>query len=116
MQFREVEGMQTQQAIIENRSNIGQISTARAAGSGWLTKLFGCWHTEMSRPFSNDGQTYRVCLGCGARRQFNLGRWEMQGDFYYGAPSRKHFRGRVSSVRRVSRLSLIPKCAAQPAR
>ena len=105
--------MQTQQAIIENRSNIGQMSTANAGSSSWLTKLFGCWHTEMSRPFSGDGQTYRVCLGCGARRQFNLGRWEMQGNFYYGAP-RKDLRVRVSSVRRVPTLSR-PMALAQPA-
>jgi hypothetical protein len=31
-------------------------------------------------------------LSCGARRQFNLGRWEMQGDFYYRLPTGKHLR------------------------
>lgn len=107
--------MQTQQAIIENRSNMGQINASGAGGTGWITRLFGCWHTEMSRPFSSDGQTYRVCLGCGGRRQFNLGRWEMQGDFYYGAPSRKHLRTRSSSLRRVSGLSGTHLALVQPA-
>ncbi len=59
---------------------------------GWITRLFGCRHREMSRPFSSQGQTYRSCLSCGARRQFNLGRWEMQGDFYYRLPTGKHLR------------------------
>jgi len=60
--------------------------------AGWFTRLFGCWHKEMSRPFTDQGQTYRSCLDCGARRQFNLRRWEMQGDFYYGLPAGKYFR------------------------
>ncbi|MDQ1708237.1 MAG: hypothetical protein QOJ88_1448, partial [Pyrinomonadaceae bacterium] len=32
------------------------------------------------------------CLSCGARRQFNVGRWEMQGDFYYRLPTSTYFR------------------------
>jgi hypothetical protein len=51
----------------------------------FMARLFGCRHKEMSRPFSNQGQTYRTCLDCGARRKFNLGSWEMQGDYYYRA-------------------------------
>jgi hypothetical protein len=65
---------------------------ASAAVAGWFTRLFGCRHKEMSRPFTDQGQTFRTCLDCGARRQFNLRRWEMQGDFYYGLPSSKYFR------------------------
>ena len=59
---------------------------------GGLSRLFGCWHSEMSRPFSSDGQSYRACLACGARRQFNTRSWETQGDFYYRLPTSKHFR------------------------
>jgi hypothetical protein len=62
-------------------------SAPRAVVGSWFARLFGCWHKEMSRPFTDHGQTYRSCLDCGARRQFNLRRWEMQGDFYYGLPS-----------------------------
>jgi hypothetical protein len=57
-----------------------------SVAAGWWTRLFGCWHKEMSRPFTDQGQTFRSCVDCGARRQFNLRRWEMQGDFYYGLP------------------------------
>jgi hypothetical protein len=56
---------------------------------GWMTRVLGCWHRELSRPFSSQGQTYRVCVRCGARRPFNLVSWKMQGDFYYSLPTPK---------------------------
>jgi hypothetical protein len=49
----------------------------------WLTRIFGCWHREISRPFTLNEESYRVCLECGAHRQFNLQTWEMTGPFYY---------------------------------
>jgi hypothetical protein len=45
--------------------------------------IFGCWHVHMSRPFSRGSETYRTCVACGARRRFDLERWEMFGSFYY---------------------------------
>ncbi|HEX8922715.1 MAG TPA: hypothetical protein VF766_14665 [Pyrinomonadaceae bacterium] len=54
--------------------------------SNWLTRVFGCWHSEMSRPFTHDGCTYRTCLECGARRNFDSSRWEMVGAYYYNTP------------------------------
>jgi hypothetical protein len=72
-------------------SNVQANSAPSAAFGGWFTRVFGCWHKEMSRPFT-DQETYRTCLDCGARRQFNLRRWEMQGDFYYGLPTSKYLR------------------------
>ena len=48
-----------------------------------VARLFGCWHTDMSRPFSHHGHAYRVCLNCGAQRRFNLGNWQMNGNLYY---------------------------------
>ena len=77
--------MQTQQAIRENSNVIRNISLG--SRSGWITRLLGCKHKEMSRPFSSQGQAYRTCLDCGASRQFNLRRWEMQGDFYFRSPT-----------------------------
>jgi hypothetical protein len=32
--------------------------------------LFGCRHRELTRVFTLDQQTYRVCLSCGARIPF----------------------------------------------
>jgi len=53
----------------------------------WLTRLFGCWHKQMSPPFTRDSETYCSCMNCGARRQFNLGRGKMTGAYYFSPPS-----------------------------
>jgi hypothetical protein len=53
----------------------------------FMARVFGCRHAELSRPFSREGRAYRSCLNCGAQRRFNLGNWQMQGDFYYRNPS-----------------------------
>ena len=50
-------------------------------------RVFGCWHVDMSLPFSRDNETYRTCVACGARRRFDLEQWAMVGPFYY--PERK---------------------------
>ena len=57
--------------------------------------LFGCWHRNLSRPFTLSGWTYEVCLNCGknlaygradigcvAAQRKNLGRSEslQEGD------------------------------------
>ena len=46
-------------------------------------RIFGCWHGNMSRPFSRGNETYRTCVACGARRRFDLEQREMVGSFYY---------------------------------
>jgi len=83
--------MQAQQAVIANKPYLLQSNESGGAIADWITRLFGCWHREMSRPFSSQGQTYRSCLHCGARRQFNLRRWEMQGKFYHRVPGSTYF-------------------------
>ena len=55
----------------------------------FLPLLF-CWHRKMSRPFTRDGETYRVCLRCGVRRQFDLDEWKTKGDYYN--PGARHNR------------------------
>jgi hypothetical protein len=61
--------------------NIMQALTGKI--SNLVTRVFGCWHADLSRPFSRGGRAYRKCLSCGAQRRFNLGNWEMQGKFFY---------------------------------
>jgi hypothetical protein len=51
--------------------------------NGWLTRLFGCRHRNMSPPFTGGEETYRSCMRCGARRAFNVGRGKMTGAYYY---------------------------------
>lgn len=50
---------------------------------GLLTKLFGCWHKNISRPFSQGKIAYRNCLDCGARRQFNTETLKTYGHFHF---------------------------------
>ena len=55
---------------------------------GFFSKIFGCGHQDLSRPFSRGKFGYRVCLRCGARKQFNVETLETFGSFYF-APIEK---------------------------
>jgi hypothetical protein len=68
----------------EDRRRIADIT--RGLGS-WLVGIFGCTHKQMSRPFSRQGENYRVCIGCGAHRRFDPQTWDSRGPFYYRAAS-----------------------------
>jgi hypothetical protein len=79
--------MQAAQLTIANSTVVPFDSSSFSGRIGTLVaRVFGCRHAEMSRPFSRDGRAYRSCVNCGAQRQFNLGNWEMTGNFYYGKP------------------------------
>jgi tetratricopeptide (TPR) repeat protein len=49
----------------------------------FFTRLFGCWHRKMSRPFQEGEETYSVCIDCGARRQYDIKRADLIGPYYY---------------------------------
>jgi len=55
---------------------------------GLLTRIFGCQHTNISRPFGNARVGYRACMNCGARRQFDPETLETFGAFYAPPPAR----------------------------
>jgi hypothetical protein len=101
--------MQANQMTSENLHNIQQTNESLQV-SGWLGRMFGCRHKEMSRPFSSEGQTYRACLTCGARRDFNQDRWEMRGDYYFSLPSNRHFETLNDLTRQQpqANLSIVP--------
>ena len=50
---------------------------------GVIGKVFGCWHKNLTRPFSAGRQYYRACLECGARRRFDAESFKTFGSFYY---------------------------------
>ena len=50
---------------------------------GFLSNLFGCWHKDLSRPFTNRNASYRACLSCGARKKFDTQTLKTFGPFYY---------------------------------
>ncbi len=79
--------MQSQLTIINPTVTQVTASSIFSRFVGWIARIFGCWHREMSRPFSHHGHAYRTCLNCGAQRRFNLNNWEMQGSYYYNRPS-----------------------------
>jgi hypothetical protein len=54
-------------------------SCTESKGNGVMEKLmaifdfvFGCHHGQLSRVFTIDRRTYRVCCGCGARFDYSL--------------------------------------------
>ena len=81
--------MQVAQATFEGYSCVRRflLSGVAEGVTRRLTSFFGCRHREMSRPFTRQRETYRVCLHCGARRQFNPPTWETKGGYYYPAAS-----------------------------
>ena len=79
--------MQTVLEALEPYANgeRARVSQTRVFLARWLGELFGCQHKEMSRPFSRQGETFRVCIACGARRQFDEKTWISNGPFYFKA-------------------------------
>jgi len=63
-----------------------------------IPPFFVCWHIKMSRPFTRDGESYRVCLRCGMRRRFDLQQWKTKGD-YYNARETQNQRGPSSGLK-----------------
>jgi hypothetical protein len=51
-----------------------------------VERLFGCWQHNLSRPFTRNGKTYRVCLKCGLFKDFDLSTWKTHGSAYASAP------------------------------
>lgn len=70
-----------------------------SAMPSWLTRIFGCWHREMSRPFTLQSESYRVCLECGAHRHFDTQTWEMTGPFYYESAAASLYQNTTTAVK-----------------
>lgn len=68
-----------------NKSSYPALAPALAKAGRAVARVFGCWHVNMSRPFTRDGETYRACVECGARRRFDTERWETVGPYYHPA-------------------------------
>ncbi len=80
--------MAATEAIWQKRYPVqpGHAVNTLASLKAFLLMVFrGCLHRKMSRPFTSDHQTHRVCTHCGARRRFDLDRWEMCGPYFFAA-------------------------------
>jgi hypothetical protein len=97
--------MRGAQIALEQRGRAA--SGLGAALSRAAARVFGCWHREMSRPFTLGGQSYRACLDCGARRAFDTASWEMVGAYYYGSPAENQ----RPSLMRTASLVLSPRAS-----
>ncbi len=50
---------------------------------GFVGAMFGCWHKRLTRPFASKKVSYRACLDCGARAEFDTEDFKTLGTFYY---------------------------------
>lgn len=50
---------------------------------GILSRIFGCRHGNLSRPFTNQNGSYRVCIDCGAHKMFDINSFKTLGTYYY---------------------------------
>ena len=78
--------MQAVLETLEQYPDSREVHSLKGIGAklgNWFSEIFGCAHNEMSRPFSRHGESYRVCINCGARRQFDPQTWNSSGRHYY---------------------------------
>jgi hypothetical protein len=54
-----------------NRSQNGEVLTMANMMLMAFEFLFGCWHRNLSRPFTLSGWTYEVCLNCGKKLEYD---------------------------------------------
>jgi len=72
--------------LLHRRATSGE---APLAGNGVLMErlvavldfVFGCHHRHLSRVFTIDGRTYRVCCDCGAKFKYSLASMCMERRF-----------------------------------
>jgi len=55
-----------------------------------VSRLWNCWHLQVSRPFTRGQETYKVCLHCGMHRRFDPQRWKSSGSFYAAPVEGRH--------------------------
>ena len=76
-----MQGILEQNIIAESLINRTKGSFGKKIG--FLGSLFGCWHKDLGRPFTTKKSSYRACLECGARKEFDPRSLRTSGPFYY---------------------------------
>jgi hypothetical protein len=77
------------QTSIETETTSNEMQNGFGKKIGLVASLFGCWHEAISRPFTQERATYRVCLNCGARKVFDPQTLQTSKSFYYPPVFRK---------------------------
>jgi len=67
----------------DDRASAFRLLRVGATGSQTSSRARLDAGTHMGRPISGDGETYRACLDCCARRRFDPERWLMYGPYYF---------------------------------
>ena len=49
---------------------------------GLFSRIIGCSHKDLSRPFVEEGIGYKTCLNCGARSPYDPMTFKSTGSFY----------------------------------
>jgi hypothetical protein len=73
------------EAVINQQMMRDQAERSRAlkrCRQSFVQRLLGCWQHDLSRPFTREGKTYRVCTKCGLSRDFNLNTFKTHGVSY----------------------------------
>ena len=52
---------------------------------GLFARVFGCWHSRMSRPVTTASLTYQYCASCGIRRKYDAVAFKPERKLYYPA-------------------------------
>jgi hypothetical protein len=52
----------------------------------FFKRLFGCWHSRMSKPVTVDNTTFCYCKDCGLRRNYDFQSFKPKGAFYSPRP------------------------------
>ena len=78
------------QHLANTKSGVSQDIDERVFGRklGLITRLIGCPHKDVGRPFVEGQTAYRSCSSCGARKQFNTATFETHKNFYSAPVSR----------------------------
>lgn len=61
---------------------MNQLENERVNAQSFAARVFGCWHRKMSGPITKQTKTYRYCVKCGLRRNYDLTNAENTGAFY----------------------------------
>lgn len=91
----------------QHRIEVWQVAHWLVAPFVMVSKIWTCWHRKMSRPFTRDGKTYRVCLRCGVQRHFDLEQWKTKGNYYREKTVVTEVSSQGGSIRKQRNLRLI---------
>ena len=78
----------------ENREefNLKDDDEAFGESQNIFERILGCWHLNMSRPITTQKVTYRYCVKCGLRRNYDLDNAQYIGTYYSPTvPKTDHF-------------------------